>query len=98
MADFMIFMHGDAPRAPDAAAWGPYFKRLRDLGVFDGGSAIGGGAVYRKGGTPAPLSNQLTGYIRVQAESLDQARGLIEGNPVFEAGGSVEIRELPRGA
>lgn len=32
----------------------------------------------------------------VAADSLDAARALLAGNPVFEAGGTVEIRELPR--
>jgi hypothetical protein len=32
---------------------------------------------------------------RVNADSLDQARSLLIGNPHFEAGGTVEIRELP---
>jgi hypothetical protein len=32
----------------------------------------------------------------VKAESLDQAKTLLAGNPQFEAGGTVEIRELPR--
>jgi len=31
----------------------------------------------------------------VNAASLDQAKSLLIGNPVFEAGGTVEIRELP---
>lgn len=35
-------------------------------------------------------------YIRVKAGSLTDARALVVGNPVFEAGGTVEIRELPR--
>jgi hypothetical protein len=38
----------------------------------------------------------LSGYIRISAGDLDEARGLLAGNPVFEAGGTVEIRELPR--
>jgi hypothetical protein len=32
----------------------------------------------------------------VNADSLDRAKSLLVGNPVFEAGGTVEIRELPR--
>jgi hypothetical protein len=31
----------------------------------------------------------------VIAADLDQAKALVAGNPVFEAGGTVEIRELP---
>ena len=97
MAAFIILMHGDAPRQSDPAAWDAYFRRLRDLGVFDGGSAVGAGATHRQGADPAPVSEQITGYIRVRADSLEQARALIEGNPVFDAGGTVEIRALPRG-
>jgi hypothetical protein len=32
----------------------------------------------------------------VNANDLEQAKSLLVGNPVFEAGGTVEIRELPR--
>ena len=42
------------------------------------------------------MTTQLAGYIRVTADSLDQAKTLLAGNPVYEAGGTVEIRELPR--
>jgi hypothetical protein len=47
-------------------------------------------------GEPPSVTAHLTGYIRVNAESLDQAKSLLIGNPLFEAGGTVEIRELPR--
>ena len=47
-------------------------------------------------GSSPPIAKQLTGYIRVQAESLADARRLLEGNPVYEAGGTIEIRALPR--
>jgi hypothetical protein len=42
------------------------------------------------------MSSHLSGFIRVAAADLAAARGLVAGNPVFEAGGTVEIRELPR--
>jgi hypothetical protein len=32
----------------------------------------------------------------VKAASLEEAKSLLAGNPHFEAGGTVEIRELPR--
>jgi hypothetical protein len=32
----------------------------------------------------------------VEATDFDDARTLIAGNPVYEAGGTIEIRELPR--
>jgi len=64
--------------------------------TFKGGSAIGDGVCARKSGAPASVTAHLTGFIRVNADSLDQAKSLLIGNPVFEAGGTVEIRELPR--
>lgn len=45
---------------------------------------------------PGAITAHLSGYIRVQAESLEAAKALLDGNPTFEAGGTVEIRELPR--
>lgn len=90
-----MFMHGDATTAPSAELWPPYLATLRGTDRFDGGSAIGSGDIFRKDGLPGALSRHLTGYIRIRAESLAEARGLLVGNPVFECGGSVEIRELP---
>jgi hypothetical protein len=87
-------MHDDA--VDEERAWEPYLHGLRQTGCFQGGSAIGGGVCVRNSGTPAPMTAHLCGFIRVNADSLDQARSLLVGNPLFEAGGTVEIRELPR--
>jgi hypothetical protein len=94
MKDFIFLMHDDAPGGLD---WDPYLSRLREHGVFQGGSRIGEGLCARKSGvTPAPTAH-ITGFIRVTAADIDQAQTLLVGNPVFEAGGTVEIRELPSG-
>jgi hypothetical protein len=42
------------------------------------------------------ITGHISGYIRVCAESLESGRELVVGNPVYEANGAVEIRELPR--
>ena len=94
MADYMFLMHDDCDA--DDNAWEPYLRRLRQNGCFEGGSAIGDGVCARKSGAPQPITEHLAGYIRVNADSLEQAKSLLAGNPVFEAGGTVEIRELPR--
>jgi hypothetical protein len=96
MNDYLLLMHDDAPVPVETAMWGPYFVRLGERGVFDGGSAIGRGEAFRKGGVPGVASSHLGGYIRVRAPSLSAARELLDGNPVYEAGGTVEIRELPK--
>ena len=93
MAEYIFLMHDDAITNDDA--WGPYVQKLQDGGSFEGGSAIGDGVCARTSGEPASLTKHLTGYIRVNADSIDQAKSLLAGNPHFEAGGTVEIRELP---
>jgi hypothetical protein len=99
MPDYLLLMHDDLtdPSHEDGgSAWDPYLSGLRSRGVFQGGSAIGAGICARQSGaTPATIS-PVTGFIRVRADNLDHARALLAGNPVFEAGGTVEIRELPR--
>jgi hypothetical protein len=94
MAEYIFLMHDDA--ISDDEAWTPYIRKLQQGGFFDGGSAIGDGVCATKTGAPVAVTARLIGYIRVRAASLEQARSLLAGNPVFEAGGTVEIRELPR--
>jgi hypothetical protein len=97
MNDYILFMHDGAPDESDdrSAQWAAYFSKLRQAGAFQGGSAIGDGVCVSKA-VPAPqITRHLAGYIRVRAADLAHARELVNGNPVFEAGGFVEIRVLP---
>ncbi len=98
MNDYLFLMHNDVTddsRSRDND-WAAYISKLQQAGVFQGGSAIGDGVCMTKNGTPPRITTQLSGFIRVQAESLSKAQQLVQGNPVFEAGGTVEIRELPK--
>jgi hypothetical protein len=94
MPEYILLMHDDASSSDDD--WGPYIEKLQRVGCSEGGSAIGDGICARKGGASAALTAHLTGYIKVNADSLDHAKSLLTDNPHFEAGGTVEIRELPR--
>ena len=99
MIDFIFLMHDDsAPPTSDSGddGWGPYIQKLKTMKRFVGGSAMGGGICVNQAGTNLDVSSHIVGFITVQAESLQDARELLSGNPVFEAGGMVEIRELPR--
>ncbi|MES2180018.1 MAG: YciI family protein [Gemmatimonadota bacterium] len=98
MNDYIFFMHDDVPdgRRRPVDEWEAYFASLRAVGAFLGGSAIGDGMCISKAGATAPVTRHLGGYIRVRAADLAAARELVVGNPVYEAGGTVEIRELPR--
>jgi hypothetical protein len=95
MRDFIFLMHADA-NEDVAQDWDSYLAKLKATGRFEGGSGIGDGACYRKSGANPPVTGHVTGYIRVAAHDLADAAALLDGNPVYEAGGTVEIRELPR--
>ena len=97
MNQYILFMHNDATdraAANDDQKWGEYLSFLRHSGSFDGGSSIGTGECVNRDGKVVGLSTQLTGFVRVRAESLHDAKRFLAGNPVHEAGGTVEIREL----
>jgi hypothetical protein len=96
MPDYLFLMHNDAVQPVDQALWEPYLASLRRAGALRGGSEIGGGVCVRKVGSEACLTGHIRGFIRVGAASLDAAQALVQGNPVFEAGGTVEIRDLPQ--
>lgn len=94
MTDYILLMH-KTPHGEPPEAWDRYITALEKSGHLRGGSAIGGGIACRKDGADTAITAHLTGFIRIEAESLEAARGLLAGNPVYEAGGIVEIRELP---
>ena len=94
MRQFLLLMHGDTTSAEDGDAWGPYLAGLRASGHFDGGSSIGPGHGYRNAGGPAADAGDLVGYLIVRAVDAESARSFLNGNPVYEAGGTVEIRDL----
>jgi hypothetical protein len=98
MKDFILFMYNDATNdaiANNSDRWGEYFSGLRSSGHFDGGSSIGSGLRLRKGGADRAATTDLEGFIRFRARDIDDARKFLAGNPVYEGGATVEIRELP---
>jgi hypothetical protein len=98
MNDYILLMYNDVPegqRRPHQE-WATYFATLREAAAFQGGSSIGGGVCVRKGGAAREISAHIGGYIRIRAANLDAARALVVGSPVYEGGGTVEIRELPK--
>lgn len=73
-----------------------YLHRLRQSGIFEGGSEIGGGICARKQGRAPGITEHLGGDIRINAATIEDAKQALAGNPHYEAGGTVEIRERPR--
>ncbi len=96
MKEYILLMHADVARATAGDEWEAYFGKLRASGCFEGGSAVGDGECLRKSGAPGPRHDAITGYLKITAKDLSEAKSLVLGNPVYEAGGTVEVRELPR--
>ncbi len=96
MPDYILLMRNDAAAPVSVEDWGPYIAGLNAASALQGGGAIGPGVCLRKAGAAPAITDHLSGFMRISAGSLDEAWGLVAGNPVFEAGGPVEIRELPR--
>lgn len=95
MADFILLMHNDYELSDGSENWQPYLDKLSSAGALRGGSAIGSGLCVRRSGILPELSRHIVGFVKIEARNLNHARELVVGNPVYEAGGTVEIRELP---
>jgi hypothetical protein len=46
------------------------------------------------GSQQAPSEPSIEGFIRIEAKDAEEAQKVLEGNPNYEAGGTVEVREL----
>ena len=73
----------------------PYLDGLRAAGKLRGGSAIAGGTCFRRDAPAPSLTEEIVGFIRLQARDVVEVQRLLTGNPVYEAGGTVEVRALP---
>lgn len=99
MREYILLMHDDSREDSNGEAddgWVRYLEGLSKSGRFLGGSAIGGGEGFALSGVSKAMTSHISGYLVVQAESIEEARRFLAGNPVYEAGGTVEIRELSR--
>lgn len=96
MAEFIFLMHANPGASESAQDWDSYLAKLGEAGALRGGSAIGPGVCVRRAGPLPAITTHINGFIRIEARDLDHARELVAGNPVYEAGGTVEIRTLPR--
>ncbi len=92
MAKFVFSFRGLPDRtatAEDEAAWGRWFEEIGSS-IADFGNRVG---VARRVGA-GPSTDVLTGYVVVNADSLDAAAALAEGCPGLRQGGGVEVGEI----
>jgi hypothetical protein len=106
MNNFMfVFRGGETPTSPETMQaqmqkWMTWIQRLRDQGKYIAGDPLqAGGKVLtsRKIITDGPFAEGkevVGGYFLIRAESLDEAAEMAKDCPIFENGGSVEVRAI----
>jgi hypothetical protein len=109
MSNFMFLFRGGqtqpttSPEAMQAQMqkWMNWIQKLRDDGKYIAGDPLqAGGKVLRSPNkviTDGPFAEGkevVGGYFLITAESLDQAAEMAKGCPIFETGGSVEVRPI----
>ena len=100
MAKYVLAFHGggmaetEEEQAQVMAAWGAWMEGLGE-NLVDPGNPAGDSRTISADGSVAQGggANPLTGYTLIQADSLDEAVTLAKGNPIFDAGGSIEVVE-----
>jgi hypothetical protein len=92
MASYVFSFRGHKDRTPtaeDEAAWGQWFQQIAGS-ITDFGNRVG---QTRTVGTDR-AADVLSGYILVNADSLEAAATLAQGCPAVRHGGSVEVGEV----
>jgi hypothetical protein len=91
MADFMVLMKAKDGLGQDCN-WNDYIEKLIATGKFRGGSSLSNGvAISNKQQIGGPV---VTGFMRFEAESREEVQLMLQGNPLYEAGGDIEVLEL----
>ena len=71
--------------------WDDYIEKLVSSVKFRGGSSLGNGVSVAEGKVDCRC--EVTGYMRFSAECSEEVKEFITGNPLYEAGGSIELLE-----
>ncbi len=96
MAKFVFVYSGgqmaETPEAQEssAQAWGAWFGTLGDS-VVDIGNPFGASSTVTADGGSDGGSSNLSGFSVVAADSLQEAAAKVEGCPVLQSGGRVEV-------
>lgn len=88
MPEYMMIMKGSS----DNGDWATYIDKLQKSGMFRGGSILGNGRCVSKNNATQACTT--TGFMKFEADNIDQVKTLVSGNPHYESGEVVEILEL----
>lgn len=91
MPEFMMIMKGTSG-SDSKDSWDSYLNKLQNSGKFRGGSMLGNGQCMNK--TDSSKTCSVTGYMRFEADNIEQVKALISGNPTYENGNDIEVLEV----
>lgn len=86
MKKFVFLTYGfETPTPEIMAAWSQWFESIADK-VVEKGHFPRGWEISKAGTRDLPLGpDSITGYVIVQAESLDEAEQMAQGNPYISS-------------
>ena len=95
MKKFMLLHYGFEPPTPEImAAWGSWFESIADVQADQGGFS-GGREISKDGTKDLPWDREsITGYNIIEAESLDAAVEIAQGNPFIDRIRIYELRSM----
>ena len=93
--EYITFMHGKKASGATAEEWDRFFDLAKKSGLFRGGSAIGQRFTIGEKEVP-DITDNVGGYMRFDAESLDELTDLLKQHPTVVHGGTVEVCEMPK--
>ncbi len=93
MKKYMLLHFGFEKPTPEImAAWGSWFESIADKSVENGGFHGGAREISRDGSKDLPMAmDSITGYSIINAESLDEAEKIAQGNPFIA---SIRVYEI----
>jgi len=109
MANFLYIFRGGMASANSSPQqmqeqmqkWGAWVQALTKSGNFKAGDPLENGGRVIKGkkkvvtdGPFAEAKDLVGGYLLVSAKDADEATEIARGCPIFEADGSVEVRQI----
>ena len=94
MMQYITFMHANTEVQGSEEEWNEFFARAQASGLFSGGSAMG--KRWTVGKTADTRSDSLAGYMRFDAENIEDLLELLEAHPIIRGGGTIEICEMPK--
>ena len=96
MKRFMLLHFGFEKPTPEIMeAWGKWFQSVADVSTDQGGFHGGAREISHDGTQDLPMgSDSITGYSIINAESIDEAEKIAQGNPFIA---SIRIYEIMAG-